>query len=126
MARPKKQKITEKEVTEMREYLDTRFKTHNAQLKKIQNIRKDLIQHLGPYLLNAINYPKTILKKNQLGIGIGDTGIEIRIHLHSESRIEYMIAEIDWDGLIRTYPDEEYMFIIDKIRPILEKVFPKY
>ncbi len=119
-------KLTEKDIKEIQEYLDERFKTHNAQLKKIQNIRTDMIQQIGPYILNAINYPKTILRKNQLGVGIGDGGIEIRIRVHEDSIIDYQIAEIDWDGNISVFPHKDHVDVIDKILPVLREIFPKY
>lgn len=117
---------TEKQLKEIETLLDVRCRSHNALLKKIGNIRKEIIDQLGPFLINEINKNKIILKKNQLGVGVSDEGIEIRIHVNKSSRIDYTISKIDWDGNIRVFPDEDYVDIIDKILPILNKIITKY
>lgn len=122
----KKTPLTEEEIQETQEYLDTRFLNHNALQKKIGNIRKDMITYLGPVLINEINREKVILRKNQLGVGVSDEGIEIRIHVNKSSRIDYTISTIDWDGNIKVFPDKDHMEVIDRILPLLKQIMPKY
>ena len=122
----KSKPLTEEEIKEMHEYLDARYKNHNALLKKVQNVRKDIIKQLGPIILNEINKKKIILRKNQLGVGVGDLGVEIRIHVNKSSQVDYTIAKIDWDGNIKIFPDKDYVEVIDKMLPFLKKIIPKY
>ena len=122
----KKHALSEKEINDMHEYLDSRYKSHNSLQKKMGNVRKDIINQLAPWILNEINKDKIVLRQNQLGVGVSDTGIEIRIHVNKSSQIDYTLSKIDWDGNIRVFPDKDYVGIMDRLLPFLEKIIPKY
>lgn len=118
--------LSEKELSKFYEYFDERIKQHNSLLKKVSKIREDMIAQIGEILLNKINEDKLILRENQLGVGISDEGIEIRIHLNKHSSIDYNIMYIDWDGNIKVFRINDPYNLIDTIMPIITKIIPKY
>lgn len=122
----KTEELTEAKITEFYEYFDERIKQHNSFLKKVSKIREDMIAQMGEILLNEINKDKLVLRENQLGVGISDEGIEIRIHLNKHSSIDYNIMHIDWDGNIKVFRINDPYNLIDTIMPIITRIIPKY
>lgn len=118
--------LSQEEISKFHDYFDERIKQHNSLLKKISKIREDLISQLGEILLNSINKDNLILRENQLGIGVSDEGIEIRIHLNKHSHIDYNIMHVDWDGNMRVFRINDPYEIIDVIMPVISKIIPKY
>lgn len=120
----KNKKLTQEDIEEFQDHLCDSINTHAALWKKVIAIRKDLIEQFLEVLLMQLNKNKKIVNKNQLGVGINDEGIEIRIHLQSNSIVDYTIMKIDWGGIMSVFRINDKLNIIDKIIPIIKKIFP--
>lgn len=120
-----KRKLTQEDLEEFQSHLSDSINTHAALYKKVIAIRKDLIDQFLEILLIKLNKDKKVVNKNQLGVGISDEGIEIRIHLQSSSIVDYTIMKINWMGVMSIFKINDKLDIIDKIIPIIKDLFPQ-